>query len=45
VLTAGLAPVTLRGAALGADAAMRGAADLVIRSVREEPVAWLGRAG
>jgi predicted NBD/HSP70 family sugar kinase len=48
VLTANLAPVTLRTAALGADAAMRGAANLVIRSVRENPAAWLpasGRAG
>jgi predicted NBD/HSP70 family sugar kinase len=45
VLTADLAPVTLRAAALGEDAAMRGAADLVIRSVRDAPVAWLGRAG
>ncbi|MCU7722926.1 ROK family transcriptional regulator [Actinoplanes sp. KI2] len=43
VLTAGLAPVTLRAAALGADAAMRGAADAVIRSVRDDPAAWLSR--
>ena len=41
VLTAGLAPVTLRAAALGADAAMRGAADTIIRAVREDPAAWL----
>jgi predicted NBD/HSP70 family sugar kinase len=41
VLTAELAPVTLRAAALGTDAAMRGAADLVIRSVREDPAGWL----
>ena len=41
VLTAGLAPVTLRPAALGADAAMRGAADTIIRGVREDPAAWL----
>lgn len=45
VLTAGLAPVTLRPALLGADAAMRGAADLVIRAVREDPAAWLSGAG
>ncbi|MEU4419372.1 ROK family transcriptional regulator [Actinoplanes sp. NPDC024001] len=45
VLTAGLAPVTLRPATLGADAAMRGAADTVIRSVRDDPAAWLRRAG
>ena len=43
VLTAGLAPVTLRAAALGADAAMRGAAGTVIRAVREDPAAWLRR--
>jgi predicted NBD/HSP70 family sugar kinase len=43
VLTSGLAPVTLRAAALGADAAMRGAADAVIRSVRDDPAAWLSR--
>ena len=44
VLTAYLAPVTLRAAALGPDAAMRGAADAVIRSVRNDPAAWLSRA-
>jgi predicted NBD/HSP70 family sugar kinase len=43
VLTAGLAPVTLRAATLGPDAAMRGAADTVIRGVREDPAAWLRR--
>ena len=43
VLTSGLAPVTLRAAALGADAAMRGAADAVLQSVRDDPAAWLGR--
>ncbi|WP_433797430.1 ROK family transcriptional regulator [Actinoplanes sp. CA-252034] len=43
VLTAGLAPVSLRAAALGADAAMRGAADTIIRAVREDPAAWLRR--
>lgn len=44
VLTADLAPVSLRPAALGADAAMRGAADAVIRAVREDPAGWLARA-
>jgi predicted NBD/HSP70 family sugar kinase len=43
VLTSGLAPVTLRAATLGPDAAMRGAADAVIRGVREDPAAWLRR--
>ncbi|MFC7532606.1 ROK family protein [Actinoplanes sp. GCM10030250] len=43
VLTSALAPVTLRVAALGADAAMRGAADTVIRAVRDDPAAWLRR--
>ncbi|MEU8237532.1 ROK family protein [Actinoplanes missouriensis] len=43
VLTSGLAPVALRPAALGADAAMRGAADTVIRAVRDDPAAWLRR--
>jgi predicted NBD/HSP70 family sugar kinase len=45
VLTADLAPVTLRAATLGADAAMRGAADAVIRDVQADPAAWLSRAG
>ncbi|WP_373873136.1 ROK family protein [Actinoplanes italicus] len=44
VLTSGLAPVTLRAAALGPDAAMRGAADTIIRGVREDPAAWLRRS-
>jgi predicted NBD/HSP70 family sugar kinase len=44
VLTADLAPVTLRAATLGADAAMRGAADSVIRAVQADPAAWLSRA-
>ncbi|MBU2669550.1 ROK family transcriptional regulator [Actinoplanes bogorensis] len=44
VLTAGLAPVTLRAAGLGSDAAMRGAADVVIRGVREDPAGWLAQA-
>ncbi|WP_030439764.1 ROK family transcriptional regulator [Actinoplanes subtropicus] len=43
VLTSGLAPIKLRAAALGADAAMRGAADAVIQSVRDDPAAWLSR--
>jgi predicted NBD/HSP70 family sugar kinase len=41
VLTAELSPVTLRPAVLGADAAMRGAADTVVRGVRDNPAAWL----
>jgi predicted NBD/HSP70 family sugar kinase len=41
VLTADLAPVTLRPATLGPDAAMRGAADTVIRAIRDDPAAWL----
>jgi predicted NBD/HSP70 family sugar kinase len=46
VLTADLAPVTLRPAVLGTDAAMRGGADLIIRSVRDDPASWLsGRLG
>ncbi|GLY01359.1 sugar kinase [Actinoplanes sp. NBRC 101535] len=45
VLTAGLAPAELRPAALGADAAMRGAADAIIRGVRDDPADWLRRAG
>jgi len=44
VLTADLAPISLRPAVLGADAAMRGAADVVIRGVRDDPAAWLARA-
>ena len=45
VLTADLAPVTLRAATLGADAAMRGAADSVLRAVHENPAAWLALRG
>jgi predicted NBD/HSP70 family sugar kinase len=45
VLTASLAPITLRAAALGSDAAMCGAADLVIRAVQDDPAAYLSRAG
>jgi predicted NBD/HSP70 family sugar kinase len=41
VLTADLAPPELRAAALGPDAAMRGAAELVIRSVQDDPAAYL----
>ncbi|GAA0491321.1 xylose repressor [Paractinoplanes deccanensis] len=41
VLTAELAPVTLRAATLGPDAAVRGAADAVIRGVQDDPAAWL----
>ncbi|MEV4345750.1 ROK family protein [Actinoplanes sp. NPDC049596] len=44
VLTAGLAPVTVRPAALGADAAVRGAAGAVIRGVQEDPARWLAQA-
>ncbi|MET0424553.1 MAG: ROK family protein [Actinoplanes sp.] len=44
VLTAGLAAVTLHPATLGEDAAMRGAADTVIRAVREDPAGWLAQA-
>ncbi|WP_229073055.1 ROK family transcriptional regulator [Actinoplanes sp. DH11] len=43
VLTSGMAPVVLRPATLGPDAAMRGAADTVIRAVRDDPAAWLRR--
>jgi predicted NBD/HSP70 family sugar kinase len=41
VLTADLAPVTLRAATLGADAAMRGAADTVLRAVLDDPASYL----
>ena len=44
VLTAGLAPVTLRAAVLGEEAAMRGAADTIIRAIREDPARWLTRS-
>ncbi|HEX5203791.1 ROK family protein [Paractinoplanes rhizophilus] len=43
VLTSALAPVTLRAATLGPDAAMRGAADAVVQAVRADPAAWLTR--
>ena len=45
VLTADLAPTDLRAAALGPDAAMRGAADAVVRAVRADPARYLRRAG
>jgi len=44
VLTAAWSPVVLRAAALGPDAAMRGAAGAVIRALLDDPAAWLGRA-
>jgi predicted NBD/HSP70 family sugar kinase len=44
VLTAEWSPVTLRASALGADAAMRGAAGAVLRTVLDDPAAWLARA-
>jgi predicted NBD/HSP70 family sugar kinase len=43
VLTAGLAPVTLRAAVLGPDAAMRGAAGAVIQALIDNPAAFLSR--
>ncbi|HEY0002907.1 MAG TPA: ROK family protein [Actinoplanes sp.] len=43
-LTGHLAPVTLQAATLGPDAAMRGAADVVIGAVRADPARWLGSA-
>lgn len=44
VLTARWAPVTVRPAVLGADAAMYGAAGSVIRAVLERPAPWLDAA-
>jgi predicted NBD/HSP70 family sugar kinase len=44
VLTFDLAPITLRAAALGADAAMRGAAESVIRAILDDPASHLARA-
>jgi predicted NBD/HSP70 family sugar kinase len=41
VLTAGWLPVTVRAAALGADAAVIGAAGTVVRTVRDDPASWL----
>lgn len=43
-LTADLAPLTVRAAALGTEAAVRGAADAVVRGVQADPAAWLSRA-
>jgi predicted NBD/HSP70 family sugar kinase len=43
VLTADLAPITLRAAALGADAAMRGAAESVIRAILDDPATYLAQ--
>lgn len=45
VLTARLAPITLRAARLGTNAAVCGAADAVVRGVRDDPAAWLRRVG
>ncbi|MFG1608888.1 ROK family protein [Actinoplanes sp. NPDC049265] len=42
VLTASLAPIALRASVLGADAAMRGAAESVIRAILEDPASFLG---
>jgi predicted NBD/HSP70 family sugar kinase len=44
VLTANLAPVTLRAATLGPDAAVTGAAEAVVQAVRDDPAGWLARA-
>jgi predicted NBD/HSP70 family sugar kinase len=43
VLTAAWSPVQLRAATLGPDAAMRGAAGSVIRTLLDDPAAWLAR--
>ena len=43
VLTAAWSPVQLRAATLGPDAAMLGAAGSVLRTVLEDPAAWLAR--
>jgi predicted NBD/HSP70 family sugar kinase len=43
VLTFDLAPITLRAAALGVDAAMRGAAESVIRAILDDPASHLAR--
>ncbi|WP_243705980.1 hypothetical protein [Micromonospora sp. KC721] len=45
VLTAGLAPVTLRAARWGTNAAVQGAAVAVVREVRDDPASWLRRVG
>ena len=44
VLTAAWSPVVLRAAALGPDAAMRGAAGSIIRALLDNPAAWLAQA-
>jgi len=44
VLTADWSPVTLRASTLGPDAAMRGAAGAVIRTVLDDPAGWLARS-
>jgi predicted NBD/HSP70 family sugar kinase len=44
VLTAAWAPVTVRPARLGGDAAVVGAAGSVVRAVLADPTAWLDRA-
>jgi predicted NBD/HSP70 family sugar kinase len=41
VLTSTWAPVTVRAATLGADAAIIGAAGAVVRAVRDDPARWL----
>jgi predicted NBD/HSP70 family sugar kinase len=43
VLTAGWSPIHLRAATLGPDAAVRGAAGAVLRTVLDNPTAWLHR--
>jgi predicted NBD/HSP70 family sugar kinase len=43
VLTAAWSPVQLRAATLGPDAAMLGAAGSVLRTVLDDPAAWLAR--
>ncbi|WP_193786372.1 ROK family transcriptional regulator [Actinoplanes friuliensis] len=43
VLTAAWSPVQLQAATLGPDAAMRGAAGSVIRTLIDDPAAWLAR--
>jgi predicted NBD/HSP70 family sugar kinase len=43
VLTATLAPVTLRAATLGGNAAVTGAAGTVVQAVRDNPAGWLSR--
>jgi hypothetical protein len=43
VLTAAWSPVQLIAATLGPDAAMLGAAGSVLRTVLDDPAAWLAR--